>query len=142
MASQNFLIPHTSRELETLATSSLVVTCAGAAFVAAAGLISRHLGSIPILNRLALQPATDQGRWGDEQVGDDGKPKPSGALLGRPGMDIGDWGVAISPLRPSGKARFGDQSLDVVSDGSYVDKGRQIRIVSIQGNRVTVCEVE
>ncbi len=143
MAGQDFLVPHTSRELGTLSTSLLVVTCSGAAFVAAAALLSRHFGSIPILNRLALQPVTDGADSGDDEGMSDGdKLIPISGAGNRSGMDIGDWGVATSPLRPAGKARFGDQLLDVITEGSFVEKGQQIRIVSIQGNRVTVCEVE
>ncbi len=143
MAGQSFLVPHTSRELGTLSTSLLVVTCSGAAFIAAAALLSRHFGSIPLLNRLALEPATGtDAQRDDKQAINGGKRTKTSASDGPPGMDIGDWGVATSPLRPAGKARFGDQLLDVMTDGSFVEKGRQIRIVAIQGNRFTVCEVE
>jgi membrane-bound serine protease (ClpP class) len=50
--------------------------------------------------------------------------------------------VAESPLRPAGKARFGDEYLDVVTDGSYVERGHAVRIIEISGNRVMVREVE
>jgi membrane-bound serine protease (ClpP class) len=143
MAGQSFLVPHTSRELGTLSTSLLVVTCSGAAFVAAAALISRHFGSIPILNRLALEPAAgeDDAQYG-KRATEDGKraSTPAGASL--LGVDVGDWGVAASALRPAGKAMFGDRRLDVMTDGSFVDQGRQVRILAIQGNRVTVCAVD
>jgi membrane-bound serine protease (ClpP class) len=58
------------------------------------------------------------------------------------GVDVGDWGLAFSPLRPAGKARFGDRYLDVLTDGDFVERGRQVRIVEIQGSRIVVRDVE
>jgi membrane-bound serine protease (ClpP class) len=52
---------------------------------------------------------------------------------------IGLEGVAISPLRPGGKAQFGDQVVDVISQGDRVDKGRRVRIV---GHSATEAVVE
>jgi membrane-bound serine protease (ClpP class) len=57
-------------------------------------------------------------------------------------VGIGDWGVAESPLRPAGKAIFGDAYLDVVADGSFVDKGKQVRVIQVSGNRIVVREIE
>ncbi len=57
-------------------------------------------------------------------------------------VGVGDWGVAESPLRPAGKAIFGDDYLDVVTDGSFVDKGKQVRVIEISGNRIVVREIE
>ncbi len=50
----------------------------------------------------------------------------------------GATGVATSPLRPAGKARFGDQIVGVVSDGRSVDSGADVRVVSVLGNRIVV----
>jgi membrane-bound serine protease (ClpP class) len=43
---------------------------------------------------------------------------------------IGKTGVTISPLRPGGKARFGDAILDVMSQGDMLGKGTAVRIIS------------
>ena len=68
---------------------------------------------------------------------------PATGLAGPPmGVDVGDWGVAVSPFRPAGKARFGDRYLDVLTDGDFVERGRQVRIIELQGNRVVVRDVE
>jgi membrane-bound serine protease (ClpP class) len=55
---------------------------------------------------------------------------------------VGDCGVAESPLRPAGRAIFGEEYLDVVTDGSYVERGRQVRIVQMSGNRIVVREID
>jgi membrane-bound serine protease (ClpP class) len=114
--------------------------CSAAAFLASAALISRHLGSIPILSRLALRPAADAGE-AVAAISPDGKPRgvsPSDQLTS---MEVGDWGVAATALRPAGKARFGDHLVDVITDGRFVERGQQVRIVKVQGNGITVSEV-
>jgi membrane-bound serine protease (ClpP class) len=50
-------------------------------------------------------------------------------------------GVAVTPLRPSGKAQFGGRFIDVIADGDYVPPGGRIRVVEIEGPRVVVKEV-
>ena len=55
-------------------------------------------------------------------------------------LSVGDIGVADSYLRPAGRAKFGDEFFDVVSDGSLVDAGQQVRVISVAGNLITVRE--
>jgi len=55
---------------------------------------------------------------------------------------VGLHGVAITPLRPSGTAEFGEERVDVVTDGVYVERGKQVRVVAVEGVRVVVEEVE
>jgi membrane-bound serine protease (ClpP class) len=51
---------------------------------------------------------------------------------------IGAEGVALTDLRPSGAARFGDESVDVVSRGTFVTAGTPVRVVSAEGYRHVV----
>ena len=51
---------------------------------------------------------------------------------------VGRIGKAQTDLRPSGKAKFDDDVLDVVSDLHYVERGASVRIVDIEGVRVVV----
>jgi membrane-bound serine protease (ClpP class) len=53
-------------------------------------------------------------------------------------VQVGDTGISLSFLRPSGKARFGDSVVDVISEGEYLEKGSEIVVSRIQGNRVIV----
>jgi len=45
----------------------------------------------------------------------------------------GHIGVTISPLRPGGKAKFGDEILDVISQGDMVPPGTRVRIIGSSG---------
>lgn len=51
---------------------------------------------------------------------------------------LGREGVAISMLRPAGRGRFGEHTLDVVTRGEFVDMGTPLRVVQVDGNRCIV----
>lgn len=51
---------------------------------------------------------------------------------------MGQTGRTATRLCPSGKARFGDQLIDVMADCEMVDVGIQVEVVLVQGNRVFV----
>lgn len=54
---------------------------------------------------------------------------------------VGQTGVATSQLYPGGKARFGDQLLDVITRGELVEKGRPVKIIGHTGPNAMVEEV-
>ncbi|MCB9666692.1 MAG: NfeD family protein [Myxococcales bacterium] len=64
----------------------------------------------------------------------------SGARAVDDGLDalLGAHGVTITPLRPSGVVEFGQQRIDVVTDGSYLEPHSPVRVVRIEGNRIVV----
>jgi membrane-bound serine protease (ClpP class) len=55
---------------------------------------------------------------------------------------IGDTGIASTPLRPSGKIHIGRELCDVVTDGQFIDSGKQVVVSQIQGNRIVVTQAE
>ncbi|MDX1493168.1 MAG: NfeD family protein [Longimicrobiales bacterium] len=54
---------------------------------------------------------------------------------------IGKVGKAITDLRPSGTALFGDERIDVVTESSWIMEGTPVRIVAAEGYRHVVREV-
>jgi membrane-bound serine protease (ClpP class) len=54
---------------------------------------------------------------------------------------VGVEGVALTDLRPSGTGSFGEESIDVVSDGAYLPAGTPIRIVRAEGYRHVVAPI-
>ncbi|WP_138415716.1 NfeD family protein [Aquibacillus sediminis] len=54
---------------------------------------------------------------------------------------IGLEGKAVTPLRPSGTAIFGDERLDVVSEGGFIPSDATIKIVKTEGSRIVVREI-
>jgi len=53
---------------------------------------------------------------------------------------MGQTGVAITALRPSGTAMIGNSRVDVVTEGDFIDKGTPIKVVEVEGIRVVVRE--
>ncbi|HKI36654.1 MAG TPA: NfeD family protein [Gemmataceae bacterium] len=95
-------------------------------------LLVSYLPHIPYLNRLILRPRADADVT-REELSDAVRPE-TAALLGA-------IGVAATPLRPAGKVKFGDEYIDVVAEGAYVDPGTRVQVVEIEGNRIVVKEV-
>lgn len=94
--------------------------------------LSKHLPSIPLLNRLVLQAPR-----GDD--GDDG----AGLLAAMGGADggglaIGHEGVALTDLRPAGRVQFGERIVDVVSESGYLPAGASVRVRAVSPFRVAV----
>ena len=55
---------------------------------------------------------------------------------------IGREGVTHTALRPSGIGEFDGVKLNVVSDGEFINKDVPIRVLSVKGNRIVVCELK
>ena len=54
---------------------------------------------------------------------------------------VGRTGVAVTTLRPSGKAEIGDDVLQVESEGEFIDANTSIKVIAVNGNRVIVRRV-
>lgn len=55
---------------------------------------------------------------------------------------VGQEGVALTVLRPSGTGEFAGRRLDIVTDGDFIERGTKIKIVRTEGRRIVVKPVE
>ena len=46
---------------------------------------------------------------------------------------VGDIGIVSGDLRPGGQARFGQEIVDVMSQGEYVEAGRRVQVINRAG---------
>lgn len=53
-------------------------------------------------------------------------------------LKVGDEGVAISVLKPVGKAEFADKAYEVRTLGDYTESGTSIKIIKIEKNNIVV----
>jgi len=113
-----------------------VVTVLLAAITAGAGIyfITRHFGSLPVLNRLIIKDV-EMPEEGDVTLLAAMGP---GAARAQAGME----GVASTPLRPAGKVRIGDEEYDVVSELGFVDAGARVRVIEVTPFRIVVEAME
>lgn len=51
---------------------------------------------------------------------------------------VGRVGVAVSPLRPGGKAQFGDEMVDVRTQGEMISKGTAVRVIAYNTGEAVV----
>jgi membrane-bound serine protease (ClpP class) len=54
---------------------------------------------------------------------------------------LGKRGVAVTVLRPAGKAEIEGELVNVETDGEYVESGKTIEVIEVSGNRVIVRKV-
>jgi membrane-bound serine protease (ClpP class) len=66
-----------------------------------------------------------------------------GYTAGGPGRQqlVGQRGEALTQLRPAGRARFGDDTVDVVTEGAFVERGARVEVLRVAGSRVVVQSV-
>lgn len=50
----------------------------------------------------------------------------------------GQKGFVLSPLRPVGMCEFGGKKIVCVSDADYIEKDTPVKIIHVEGNKVTV----
>ena len=54
---------------------------------------------------------------------------------------VGKSGEVLTELRPSGTVRIDGRPVDVISEGAFIQKGKSIVVLSVNGSRVVVREV-
>lgn len=55
---------------------------------------------------------------------------------------VGLEGVSVSELRPAGIADIRGERVDVVTSGEFVERGRSLKVISVDGTRVVVQELK
>ncbi len=91
-------------------------------------LLAKFLPKTSVFNRLILA---------DEEKADQGFVSyPSEKEL------LGTEGVALTTLRPAGSAEFNGKRVDVVADWEYIEKGKKIKVLRVEGIKVVVKEIK
>lgn len=52
----------------------------------------------------------------------------------------GKRGIAVTDLRPAGRIEIGEEPVDAVTEGSYIERGATVRVIRAEGNRIVVEE--
>lgn len=133
LASQTFIVPHSNADYHVLARSVGSLSAALVGVVVLAIVMNRYLPKMPLLGKMVLTPP-------GAETADLPQLAPEYAEHDQP-FSLGDAGTAATILRPAGKAKIGDEFVDVVSNGPFIDAGSELEIVAIEGNRVVVRKV-
>jgi len=103
----------------------LVLSCSIVVAIAGIALLARYLPSMPFGRRLLLANPPDA----------------SSLAITDPYANValpGDVGVVTADLRPGGQARFGQEIVDVQSQGQYVEAGTRVQVISHEGPKIVV----
>jgi membrane-bound serine protease (ClpP class) len=128
LASQTFVVPTNAYQLRQFPVSLLMVASGLAGGLAAVAAIRRFLPDTPYFNRMMLNPPVGEER---------------DALSRRESLAVfdhlhGKRGQSATPLVPAGKALFGDELVDVRSDGEFLPKGTPVIVADVTGSIVVV----
>lgn len=125
LSSQTFVFPRNSYQLGEMTRNLWLLIASAAVVMAALSFLKYLLPQTRWMRNLALAVPDDEALDRAERLTD------YEHLLGKIGM-------ATTPLMPAGRARFGDQQVQVVTDGTPVAAGVDVRVVDVMGNRVVV----
>lgn len=131
LASQTFVLPQNSYQMEQLPGSLFTVVAALFGAVAALFVVSRYAHRAPLLKNLALTPPSAD----DPEVERRATIADYRHLLHKPGR-------ALTRLAPAGKARFGDEVVDVTTEGDFIAPDTPIYVVEVRGHHVVVRAVD
>ena len=100
-------------------------------------LLLRNIPRLSFARRIVLSDAVGLGM--DDSTG---RPLPVPAPAMGTIIPTGTEGVVVSPLRTSGRVRFGDRLIDAQSVGAYIDRGDRVRVVTADDFGVKVERIE
>ena len=129
LMSQTFVIPRNVYQVEVLARGIWLALGGAAGLVGGFIAMRMLLPHVPLMRGLVMEPVNQAVLDESEKLGDY-------SYL------MGVTGTATTPLRPSGKARFGDQIVQVVSDGTAIATGDPVRVLEVHATKVVVEPVE
>lgn len=123
-----FQLPNLPETYDYLRRGLISVTVGLTGALVGMALLARYLPRMPVASRLiSPNPLHDEVQMDDYYEGK---------------VAVGDVGVVEGLLRPAGKARFGENLIDVVSQGEYITNGQRVKVIERRGNRIVVREVE
>jgi membrane-bound ClpP family serine protease len=129
LTSQTFVIPRNAYQYEQLTQNLWLVLASIAAVMAGLAILKVFLPQTRFMRDLALEVPNDILLDRSERLAD------FEYLDGR-------IGEATTPLMPAGRVRFGDELVQVVTDGSPVAAGQSVKVIQVLGNRVVVAPLD
>jgi len=124
--------PQTSFDWQIFLNGVMGMSFGFVGFIVLAWLFAKYLPRFQFLSGLILVPTLAK-QAGVMQASMTAPPESKTVAI-----SVGDIGEVTSTLRPTGKARFGDAIVDVVATAEFLNKGTNVQIIEIHGNRVVV----
>ena len=113
---------------EMFRTPMLNLSLAIGGSVLGIALLGRILPSLPFLHGLYLSSKMPEGS----------SAKVVTELGTEAAVVVGDRGIAITILRPSGRAKIGAEMFDVMTSGEFLDAGSPIEVLAVSSSNIVV----
>ena len=126
LSMQEFVIPSFEWQKELFRRNLLVVGVGVVSSLVVFGILAFAVPQLSLFSRLTLA---------ESQTTESGYTVQSREEVSR---YLGKKGVAITTLRPSGKAEFGEEVLNVETEGEFVEQGSEVEVIEVSANRIIV----
>jgi membrane-bound serine protease (ClpP class) len=123
---QKGLIPQTPFETMQLQENLIVLVSSVLIFALVAVLLAKYLPRTKHFAKIALEGPQAGTVHGDA------------AVQARLKEFVSETGIAMTALRPAGKARIAGKLVDVVTQGDFLEKDDRIVVLRVEGNRIVV----
>jgi len=128
LAFQPVVVPTTPFEYEFMTRNLAKVLASVVLALVGMCLLARYLPEVPVFRRIVL--AT-------REKSDEGFVVESAQTMQNL---VGKEGVALTKLRPAGRAEIDGQVVNVLTEGDFVPEGKKIVVLHVKGNSVVVRE--
>ncbi len=126
LSMQGFVIPSFEWQKDIFRRNLLVVGVSVVSSFGAFGILAYTLPQLRLFSHLTLNTTQTADMGYTVQTQEEGL-----KLHGK-------QGIAITTLRPSGKAEFDDDVMYVETEGEFVESGQAVEIIEVSGNRIVV----
>ena len=126
LSRQDFIWPEFSWQWDQFQSNLLMVGLTLLGSIAIFALILKFFPHAPLFKRLILTSVQSNQEGFVVQ-----EPNAASLLVGR-------RGVSLTSLRPAGKAEIDEQVVQVETEGEFVDKGQDVEVIEVSGNRIVV----
>jgi membrane-bound serine protease (ClpP class) len=139
LSMQDFVIPRSEWEWGLLGRNAVVVSIGLLAAILGLALIALLGPKIRIFDGLTLKTRITGTAAGPLSPGNSPAGEPAEAEEDY-GKLAGKTGIAATTLRPSGKVEIEGRRYSAEGDGVFIEPGRPVEVVLVQGNRIVVRE--
>ena len=139
MASQRVLFPASGADWSHLGLNVFTITAAMLGVVIVLFFAADYFQGLPLFKRLVLEPPSYASAYENQPRPAEGT-KDAESMTPWERIGVGDFGRSVSPLRPSGKAQFAEDVVDVATEGEFIAANSAIRVLRKQGMRIVVRE--
>lgn len=137
MASRRVFIPATGADWNDLGMNVLTISAALVGVMFILFFAADYFQGLPLFKRLVLEPPRYEPAA--EYHAAEGT-KEADMLSPWTRISVGDFGRTVSALRPSGKAQFAEDVIDVSTEGEFIAPNSPVRVFKKHGMRITVRE--